>query len=64
MEVMEFIWQDVCVGDEVKLASSESFLHLNIIEAETILPSDLVALREVIDSLEFVEAFVQIALAG
>ena len=63
MEVMEFIWQNVSVWNEVELSSPKSILHLHIIEAKSILSGDLVALREVIDSLKFVQSFVEVALA-
>ena len=43
---------------------AESFLHLDIVVAEAILSSDLVALWEVVNSLELVETLIQVALAG
>ena len=58
MEVMEFVRQNVSIWYEIKLSSSESFLHFDIVEAQAILSSDFITLREVIDSLEFVQAFI------
>ena len=63
MEVLEFIWQDVSVRDEVKLVATEALLHLDIVEAQSVLPCNLMTLREVIDLLEFIESFIQVALA-
>ena len=42
---------------------AKSLLHLDIIVAKSILSGYFVALREVIDPLEFVQAFVQVAFA-
>ena len=55
---MELVRQDVGVGDEVKLGSAESFLHLDIVVAKAILACDLIAHREVVDPLELIEAFI------
>ena len=60
---MEFLGQDVGVWDEVEFVAPESLLHLHVVVAESILPSDLVRLREVIDSLELIEALVKIRFA-
>jgi len=40
------------------------FLHSYEVEAESILSCDFMTLREVIDFLIFVEAFIQVALAA
>ena len=63
MEVVEFIWKNISLGDEVKLLSTKTLLHLDIVVAESILPRNLVTLWKVIDSLELVQALIQIALA-
>ena len=63
VEVMKLLREDVGIGDEIKLGTPETLLHLHIVVAETVLPRDLVALREVIDTLELIEALVQVALA-
>ena len=51
---MELVWQNVSVGDEVELIAAEALLHFDIVVAKSILPGDLIALREVIDPLEFI----------
>ena len=61
---MELIGQYIGVGYEIKLISAESLLHLHIVVAKAILPGDLIAHREVINSLELVEALVEVALAA
>ena len=62
MEVVEFIWKNVCLGDEVKLLPAKTLLHLDIVIAQSILPRNFVTLWEVINSLELVQALIQIAL--
>ena len=54
MEVMELVWQNVSVGDEIELLSPVSLLHLDIVIAESVLASDFIALREMIDPLIFI----------
>ena len=61
MKIVKLIWQDVCLWDEVELLPAEALLHLDIVVAETVLTSDLMTLREVINSLELVKAFVKVA---
>ena len=61
MKIVKLIWQDVCFRDEVELLPAEALLHLDIVVAETILTCDLMTLREVINSLELVKAFVKVA---
>ena len=61
MKIVKLIWQDVCLGNEVELLSAEALLHLDIVVAETVLTCDLMTLREVINSLELVKAFVKVA---
>ena len=63
MEVVELIGQDVGLGDEIELQAPEALLHLHVVVAQAVLARDLVALREVIDALELVQAFVEVALA-
>ena len=62
MEVMELVRQDVGVWNEVELTSTETFLHLDIVEAESIFTSNFIALREVINSLKLVQTFVEVTL--
>ena len=61
---MELVRKDVGVWDEIELAPTEPFLHLDIIEAEAILSGDFIALWEVVDSLELIQTFIEVALAG
>lgn len=63
VEVVEFVWKNVGIRNEIILIPAKSLLHLDIIVAKSILSGNLVALREVIDPLEFVQAFVQVAFA-
>ena len=63
VEVVEFLWQDVGVWNEVVLLSPESFLHFHIVVAKSVFASDFIALREVINSLEFVQTFIKVAFA-
>ena len=60
---MEFLGQDVGVWNEVELVAPESLLHLHVVVAESILPCDLIRLREVIDPLELIESLVKIRFA-
>lgn len=64
VEFAKFIGQNVSVGNEVKVLLSVTFLHAHDVEAEAILAGNLVALREMVDLLVLVEAFIQVALAG
>ena len=63
VEVVEFVWQNVGVRNEIILIPAKSLLHLHIIVAKSIFSGDFVALWEVIDPLKFVQAFVQVAFA-
>ena len=63
MEVVELLWQDVSIRNEVKLGSAKPLLHLDVVVTEPVLARDLVALREVIDALKLVQPFIQVALA-
>ena len=58
VEVVKLIWEDVGFGDEIELLAAEALLHLHVVVAEAVLPSNLMTLWEVIDPLELVEAFV------
>ena len=46
------------------MLSAELLLHLDVVEAQTILPGDLVRVRKVIDALVLVEPFVQVSFAA
>lgn len=63
VKVMELVRQDVGVGDEIELLPAEPLLHLHVVEAQSVFAGDLVALREVVDPLELIQAFIKVALA-
>lgn len=63
MEVVKFIGQNVGFRNEVERLSAKPFLHLHIVVAETVLAGNFMALWEVVDSLELIEALIEIALA-
>lgn len=54
IKVAEFIWKNVGIRYEVEVAFTELFLHSDHIIAQPVLPSDLIALREMIDFLELI----------
>lgn len=62
-QVSILIGQDVCLGKEVNSLSSELFLHLYIVEAHAIFPSDFIGLREMVQSLELIETFIEVSFA-
>ena len=64
VEVMELIGEDVSVRDEIKLISTKSLLHFDIVIAKSVFSCDFITLWEMVDSLEFIETFIQVALAG
>jgi hypothetical protein len=51
IKIGKLIWQDVGVGYDGEIFSSEEFLHLYHVEAETVLSRQLKGLREMIDLL-------------
>lgn len=63
VEFSELIRKNVSVGNEVEMLLSIPFLHSYDVEAETIFPSDFMALWKMINLLVLVKAFIQIALA-
>lgn len=64
VEVVEFARQNVRLWDEIKCLSPEALLHLDIVVTQTVLAGDLVTHWEVVDPLELIKTFVEIALAG
>ena len=64
VEVMKLVWQDVGVGDEVKLLSAIPFLHLDVVVTKTVFARDLVTLWEVVHSLVLIQPLVEVAFAG
>ena len=63
IELSEFVGQDIGIRHKIEMLLSESFLHSNDVEAESVFPRDLVTLRKVVNFLVLIEAFIQIALA-
>lgn len=63
-EVPVFVREDVGVRDEVKVLSSKFLLHLDIIEAQPVLPRDLIRVWKMIDSLVFIQTLIKIRLAA
>ena len=58
IEITKLIRKNVSVRDKVEVGFAEFFLHSDHIIAKTVLPGNLIALREVIDFLVLVEAFI------
>ena len=54
VEVVELVWKDVSVRNEIKLLAPIALLHLHIVVAETILSRYFIALRKVVYSLVLV----------
>ena len=50
----KLIWQDISIRNEIKVLFSESLLHSNDIEAQSVLSSNFVTLREMVDFLVLV----------
>ena len=63
VEIMEFVRQNICIRDEIKLGPAKSLLHLHIIVAKSVFPRDFITLWEVINPLELVQPLIEIALA-
>lgn len=61
---MELLRQNVRLRYKVKSFSSKALLHLDIVVTESVFARYLIALREVVDSLELVQTLIKIALAG
>ena len=63
VEVVKLIWKDIGIRNEIILISAESLLHLDIVIAKSVLSGDFITLWEVIDPLELIKAFIQVAFA-
>jgi hypothetical protein len=63
VEVTELVRKDVCVRNEIIILLPVSFLHSDHVEAKSILPGDLVRLREMVNLLIFVQSFIKVAFA-
>ena len=58
VEVTKLIRQDVCVRAEIKSRFAESFLHTHYVETQSIFASDLITLREMVNLLVLIQAFI------
>ena len=63
-ELSILVGQDVGVRHKVKGIPTKLLLHLYVVEAQTIFPCDLVRVREMVESLEFVQTLVEISFAA
>lgn len=63
VEFMKLIRQYVRIRDKIKCRGSKFFLHFYIIEAKTIFTGYLIALWEMIDSLELIQTFIKVWFA-
>ena len=64
IEVGEFIRQVVCVRNDLEVLLAKALLHLDDINTESILASELLGHREVVDLLVVVHVVVDVALEG
>ena len=64
IEITEFIWENVGIWDKVKVCLAKFLLHADHIIAKAVFSGDFIALREVIDFLVLIQAFIEIALAA
>jgi hypothetical protein len=64
IEITEFIWENVGIWDKVKVCLAIFLLHADHIIAKAVFSGNFVALREVIDFLVLIQAFIEIALAA
>jgi len=63
VELTKLIRKNVSIWHKIKVLLAVSFLHSHDVEAKSILPSDFMTLREMIDLLVLVQPFVKVALA-
>ena len=63
MELAVLIGQDIRIRYEVKAGFAVLLLHSHHVGTQLVLPGDLMAGREVVDLLEFVESLVEVLLA-
>lgn len=54
MKIVEFVREDVSVGDKVKLLTTKLFLHFDEVVTKPVLAGDFIAHREVIYPLELI----------
>jgi hypothetical protein len=59
VELVEFVGQDVSIWNEIVLAGSKLFLGSDIVVAQSIFSRYFVTLREMVNPLVLVQAFIQ-----
>ena len=64
IKLSELIRQDVCIRNKIKMLFAIPFLHPDDVEAESILPGNFMTLREMVDLLILIQAFIQITLTA
>lgn len=62
-QVTVLVWQNVGIRHEIECFSPELFLSLDIVETESVLASNLIRRREVVEPLELVQTLVEVGLA-
>ena len=63
IEFTEFIRENVSIGHKIKMLFAKSFLHSDNVETKSVLPGDLMALREMINFLVLIQALIEVAFA-
>lgn len=63
VEVTELVWEDVSVGDKVKLVLSIALLHFHYVLTQLVFPSYFVTGREVVYLLVLIQTFIQVGFA-
>ena len=58
IEITEFIWKNVSIRYKIEVAFTKLLLHTNHVIAESVLASDLIALREMVDFLILIETLI------
>ena len=51
MEIVKFLRQNISIRNKVKLGTTKSLLHFDVVVAKAIFSSDFVTLREMVYSL-------------
>jgi len=64
IKITEFIWKNVGIRNKVKVSLAKFLLHADHIIAQAVFYGDFVALRDVIDLLVLIQAFIEIAFAA
>ena len=61
-QISVLIWQDIGIWNEIESITTKFLLQFYVIEAKTIFSGNFIRVREVIDSLIFIQAFIEIGL--